>query len=637
MANEVSTLNIGNVEYPIYSEGVLLDGTSSDNEYFITSSNVSGNTKLRPAVSITKNSDSLNIYHNNKIIIGGEYLYLKNGDDIAFAEIETDNLGDSKALMLRSVYALTSETEQSQLSLDGQRFEVRCTNDVDAGNRYSTIRAYGQSVYLGISNDNWCSASIEMLQEDNLYENMSNAIMISSDAASLDSSPSNSYIYVNGPEIKLDCTYDMSDSNNYHSTIDITDKYIQLNQVYTDSDDYAMNSKINLTNGKVTIDATNEVHIGDHDPVDVEGSQRGYISIGSNSSLIQVGSGAQVIWFGACDAFGVNAKYNLNLQRNNSDLGNCALNIGSYSRIIGVGLSESTQGICMTTGERSNGNWNSVDIYGDTFSIRQVHNCNTPDEYENSIIMDQNGISLQGHQPGGSLTGYIAFDAPSNIVHIYGEETIEINGPKINIGATIGELGDASNIVIGETFRTGRTSYCEILNPNIYLCKASEGTDASAASAGFVFAGGQSTGVFRPYRSSSYSSTPVNLGGSSTEYRWTNIYSVNAVSTSSDERLKNIVDNIDVNLDDLVELRKFKYTWKNIDDGRVYVGMSAQEVQKLYPDIVETGEDGYLSMSYERLSVIALAAIDKLHAENKQLKDRLTRLENIVNDKLSSL
>jgi hypothetical protein len=598
MANEVSTLNIGNVEYPIYGEGVRLenDYNYDTNYYFFlmgkgspgdcsrVSTGPIGFGKGPNGLELNLSGPNINLSSNASMDLNGRNLYL-HGGGVNDNYVNTSNIHLSDSWMSFNTYPGTD---------------------------------------LG-------SCSIEMLQEDNVWGTMSNAIMINSDAVVYDGVQSNSYIYVNGPEIKLDSTFDTSNPNNYHSTINITDEHIELNQIYGDHGDQGANSSINLTDGKVTIDAASEVHIGDQNLEVNGGAQRGYISIGSNNGLVQIGSGAEGIWLGSCDVFGVDAKNNITLQRNNSALGNCTLNIGAYSRIIGIGLSESAQGIRMTTGERSTGDWNSVDIYGTTFSIRQVHNCDTVDEYENSIIMDEDGLRMQAANYTGEQLGRINIDVSSDTFQIYSETTLNIEGPEINIGAT----GGSSNITIGKTFEYG-ISNCEIRNPRIFLCKQFGSNNTST---GFIFEGGStdSTAIsaFSPYRTLGMGT--VNLGGSLALQRWTNIYSVNAVSTSSDERLKNIVDNIDTNLDDLAELRKFKYTWKNIDEDRVYVGVSAQEIQKLYPEIVETDAEGYLSMSYERLSVIALAAIDKLHAENKQLKDRLTRLENIVNDKLSSL
>ena len=61
------------------------------------------------------------------------------------------------------------------------------------------------------------------------------------------------------------------------------------------------------------------------------------------------------------------------------------------------------------------------------------------------------------------------------------------------------------------------------------------------------------------------------------------------------------------------------------------IGVSAQEIQKIYPEIVsEDIETGKLTVAYDKLSVVALAAVDKLHAENQELKDRLTKLEEMV-------
>ena len=61
------------------------------------------------------------------------------------------------------------------------------------------------------------------------------------------------------------------------------------------------------------------------------------------------------------------------------------------------------------------------------------------------------------------------------------------------------------------------------------------------------------------------------------------------------------------------------------------LGVSAQEIQKLYPEIVNENEDGFLSVDYSKLSVIALKAIDKLNDKNKELEERLARIEKALN------
>ena len=57
------------------------------------------------------------------------------------------------------------------------------------------------------------------------------------------------------------------------------------------------------------------------------------------------------------------------------------------------------------------------------------------------------------------------------------------------------------------------------------------------------------------------------------------------------------------------------------------IGLSAQKIGALYPEVVSTDENGKMAVSYEKLSVIALAAIDELHKENEELKHRLKRIE----------
>ena len=116
------------------------------------------------------------------------------------------------------------------------------------------------------------------------------------------------------------------------------------------------------------------------------------------------------------------------------------------------------------------------------------------------------------------------------------------------------------------------------------------------------------------------------------------IYAPGGFYESSDERLKHLLNPLQVNLDDIGKLRKIYYTWKDDTNSGRQLGVVAQDVQKLYPELVDVHEDtGYLSLAYDKLSVIALGAIDKLYdifkrlsLENEELKNRLENLEKLV-------
>ena len=62
--------------------------------------------------------------------------------------------------------------------------------------------------------------------------------------------------------------------------------------------------------------------------------------------------------------------------------------------------------------------------------------------------------------------------------------------------------------------------------------------------------------------------------------------------------------------------------------------MIPQNVKRLYPELVTVDkETGYLSLAYDKLSVIALGAIDTLYEEYKQLKERVNKLEKLLHSK----
>lgn len=100
---------------------------------------------------------------------------------------------------------------------------------------------------------------------------------------------------------------------------------------------------------------------------------------------------------------------------------------------------------------------------------------------------------------------------------------------------------------------------------------------------------------------------------------------------TSDERVKNFGKKINVDLDKLSSLKKAYFQFNdNRDDNLTHIGVSAQEIKELYPEIVRENEIGMLTVDYSKLSVIALEAVDVLYKKNKKLEERLNKIEQIL-------
>ena len=111
----------------------------------------------------------------------------------------------------------------------------------------------------------------------------------------------------------------------------------------------------------------------------------------------------------------------------------------------------------------------------------------------------------------------------------------------------------------------------------------------------------------------------------------TQIYAGGGFFESSDERLKNFYSDIKVDLDKLAQLPKKYFTWKDGDNENLQIGTSAQAIQEIYPELVNEDENGTLSVAYDKLSVVALAAIDKIYTEIKTLRNQNSELEDRIN------
>ena len=97
------------------------------------------------------------------------------------------------------------------------------------------------------------------------------------------------------------------------------------------------------------------------------------------------------------------------------------------------------------------------------------------------------------------------------------------------------------------------------------------------------------------------------------------LYAASGFFQSSDERLKDFFNPIEIDLDRLKNLRKNYFKFKDSD--KMDIGVSAQEMRELYPEVVSETDSGYLNVDYSKLSVIALRGIDKLYEMYIELKE----------------
>ena len=87
----------------------------------------------------------------------------------------------------------------------------------------------------------------------------------------------------------------------------------------------------------------------------------------------------------------------------------------------------------------------------------------------------------------------------------------------------------------------------------------------------------------------------------------------NAWNTFSDERLKRNFSPIQDPLAKLSAISGQYYFWKKGKDQRRKMGVKAQEVEKVFPEVVETGADGIKTVSYGHLIAPLIEAIKELH------------------------
>ena len=95
---------------------------------------------------------------------------------------------------------------------------------------------------------------------------------------------------------------------------------------------------------------------------------------------------------------------------------------------------------------------------------------------------------------------------------------------------------------------------------------------------------------------------------------------------SSDERLKENILELSGSVDKISQIRGVEFDWvpkEGVHENEGHdIGVIAQEIEKVFPEVVQTRENGYKAVKYDKLTAVLISAIKELKAEIDELKKK---------------
>jgi hypothetical protein len=106
--------------------------------------------------------------------------------------------------------------------------------------------------------------------------------------------------------------------------------------------------------------------------------------------------------------------------------------------------------------------------------------------------------------------------------------------------------------------------------------------------------------------------------------------------SGSDIRWKKDIKPIESSLEKIKRISGVSYRWKtdefkdlNFDDDR-HIGIIAQEMEKVFPELVNTNDDGYKAVAYDKLTAVLLEAVKEQQDQIEALQQRIKELKEAV-------
>lgn len=126
----------------------------------------------------------------------------------------------------------------------------------------------------------------------------------------------------------------------------------------------------------------------------------------------------------------------------------------------------------------------------------------------------------------------------------------------------------------------------------------------------------------------------VSPSNALTLYKDGNLTIAGSLTESSDIRLKEGVERVETALPGVLALTPIRYRFRagTGHPADRQIGLSAQEVAALFPELVRRDSRGYLSVAYGDLSAVLVRALQEQQETLESLRERVARLEALVAD-----
>jgi len=238
-----------------------------------------------------------------------------------------------------------------------------------------------------------------------------------------------------------------------------------------------------------------------------------------------------------------------------------------------------------------------------------------------------------GNFTAGTITAALTGAASSNVlkagdtmtgqlISTSGGSTATGGGQIYLNGATSNRIDFNTNGVAAPAFTTRSDGTKQVFYPAISASAVDYAVGINTSTLWYSIPTAAATEFFRWYGGTTIAATLTGAG---------TFTATGDVCAFSDVRLKDNIEVIADPLDKVLKLRGVTFTRTDLDDNKTHMGVIAQEVEEVIPEVVITGDDGIKTVAYGNMVGLLIEAVKELTTQNKALLERVEQLEKKLN------